>query len=50
MSEDILFGLCNVNYMGQPPANYLKELIDNINTVSIAARNNHRMAQHLQKT
>jgi len=49
MPEEILFGLCNVNSMGQPPANYLKELIDKINTASTAARNNLRMAQNRQK-
>ena len=49
MPEEILFGLRNVNSMGQPPANYLKELIDKINTASIAAGSNLRMAQHHQK-
>ena len=49
MPEEILFELRNVNSMGQTPANYLKELIDKINTASIAARNNLRMAQNRQK-
>ena len=48
MPEEILFGLHNVNSMG-PLANYLKELIDKINTASMAGRNNLRMAQNRQK-
>ena len=34
---NLIFGLRNVNSMRQPPANYLKELIDKINTASMAA-------------
>ena len=48
MPEEILFGLHNVNSMG-PLANYLKQLIDKINTASMAGRNNLRMAQNRQK-
>ena len=49
MPEEILFGLHDVNSMRQLPANYLKGLIDQINTASIAARNNLLMAQNRQK-
>ena len=46
MPEEILFGLCNTHSPRHPPANYLKRLIDKINT---APRNNLCMAQNLQK-
>ena len=49
MPEVSLFGLRNVNSMGQPQANYPKELMEKINTASIAARNNLRMTQNRQK-
>ena len=46
MPEEILFGLCNIHSPRNPPANYLKRLIDKINT---AAHNNLCMAQNRQK-
>ena len=46
MPEEILFGLCNIHSPRHPPANYLKRLIDKINT---AAHNNLCMAQNRQK-
>ena len=49
MSEENFFGLRNVNYMGQPRANHLKELIDKINTAYITARNNLCVTQNRQK-
>ena len=39
MPEKILFRLYNINSPRHPPANYLKRLIDKINTASIAAQN-----------
>ena len=44
MPQEILFRLCNIQR--HPPANYLKRLIDKINT---AEHNNLCMAQNCQK-
>ena len=46
MPEEILFGLCNIHSLRHSPANYLKRLVDKINT---AAHNSLCMAQNHQK-
>ena len=48
MPEEILFGLCNIHSPRHPPANYLKRLIDNINTAA-HLYNNLCMTQNRQK-